>query len=59
MIKFIYFDVGSVIIDNEAALESVAKKYRVSRDDVYAIVEANWKAGCLGTHNLYYYLIVI
>lgn len=49
MIKFIYFDVGSVIVDNQAALESVAKKYSVSRDDVYAIVLANWKAGCLGT----------
>ena len=49
MIKFIYFDVGSVIVDNEAAMQSVARMHNVTRDQIFAIVEANWKAGCLGT----------
>lgn len=49
MIKFIYFDVGSVIVDNQAAVESVMNMYGVSRDEIFAIVDANWKAGCRGT----------
>lgn len=49
MIKFIYFDVGSVIIDNDAAMASVAKMHNVPQEEILAIVEANWKAGCRGT----------
>lgn len=48
MIKFIYFDVGSVMVDNDIAIERVAKKHKVDREDVLSIVEANWRAGCRG-----------
>lgn len=48
MIKFIYFDVGSVMVDNDAAMDSVAKTHKISRDAIVDLVLANWKAACRG-----------
>ena len=49
MIKFIYFDVGSVMVNNEVAVENIAKKHNVPHKEVLEIVQANWREACRGT----------
>ncbi len=48
MIKFIYFDVGSVIVDNEIAIENIANTHNVPHKEVLEIVQSNWREGCRG-----------
>lgn len=49
MIKFIYFDVGSVIVDNDHIKRLLANLGNISVEKVYKVFEDNWKAGCRGT----------
>ncbi|MEK7577425.1 MAG: HAD hydrolase-like protein [Patescibacteria group bacterium] len=49
MIKFIYFDVGSVIVDNDYSKMSIARQHNISYEKVLKVFEENWKAGCRGT----------
>lgn len=48
MIKFIYFDVGSVIVDNDYIKSFLANLGNISVEKVYKVFEDNWKAGCRG-----------
>lgn len=45
---FIYFDVGSVLMNNHQGMLNVASRHNVSFDDVYALLHEHWKAGCRG-----------
>lgn len=47
-IRFIYFDVGNVIVNNDEAMERVARTHKVSKRDVYDIVYTHWREACLG-----------
>ena len=60
MIKFIYFDVGSVIVDNEHSKRSISQKHNIPYEKVQKVFEENWKAGCSGTlSNQDYHAIVL
>ncbi len=48
-IKFIYFDVGGVLLDWREGHKRVAKKYNVPYDSIRAVFEANWREACRGT----------
>ena len=47
-ISFIYFDVGSVIIDNAAANRNIARDYHVDERDVIKIRSEHWRTACRG-----------
>ncbi len=60
MIKFIYFDVGSVIVDNEYAKRKIARDHNLPLDKVLKVFEDNWNAGCRGVlSNQDYHAIVV
>lgn len=48
-IKFIYFDVGGVLLDWREGHRRVAKKYNVPYESISKIFDANWQAACRGT----------
>lgn len=48
-VRFIYFDVGGVLLDWREGHKRVAKKYNVSYDAIRSVFEANWKEACRGT----------
>lgn len=48
MIKFIYFDVGSVIVDNDYSRRKMARDHNLPLEKVLKVFEDNWKAGCIG-----------
>ena len=49
MIKFIYFDVGNVIVDNEHIKKLLGSQHNLTPERVFQVFERNWKAGCRGT----------
>lgn len=48
-IKFVYFDVGGVLLDWREGHKRVAKKYNVSYEAIRSVFEANWIEACRGT----------
>lgn len=48
-IRFIYFDVGGVLLDFRSGHKRAAEKYGVPYEAVQSIFEANWQAACRGT----------
>lgn len=47
-IRFIYFDVGGVLLDWRAGHRRVSEKYRVPYDVIRNIFDANWQDACKG-----------
>ncbi len=52
--KFIYFDVGGVLMNWSRSHEQVAAKYNVTVTDISAIIEANWQDACRGKSTTHY-----
>lgn len=48
-IKFIYFDVGGVLLDWREGHKKVAEKYNVPYESIRKVFEANWREACRGT----------
>lgn len=48
MIKFIYFDLGGVVIDNHKAHKHIAKMAGSTPEQVSEFFTANWKKACEG-----------
>lgn len=46
--KFIYFDVGGVLLDWRAGHQKVAAKYNVPYESIRDVFEANWQNACRG-----------
>lgn len=47
-IRFIYFDIGGVLLDFREGHKLVAKKYGVPYEAIQEVFEANWKDACRG-----------
>jgi FMN phosphatase YigB (HAD superfamily) len=48
-VRFIYFDIGGVLLDWREGHKKVAKKYNVPYESIRDVFEANWKEACRGT----------
>lgn len=48
MIKFIYFDVGDVIVDNDYAKRTIANNYTLSYEKVVSFFSEHWQLACRG-----------
>ncbi len=47
-IKFIYFDIGGVLLDWRGGYTRVAKKYGVSEESLYKVLERHWEKAARG-----------
>lgn len=47
-IKFVYFDVGGVLLDWREGHKRVAAKYNVPYESIRKVFEANWQNACRG-----------
>jgi len=47
-VKFIYFDLGGVIINNRVAVHNVAKRFGILPEHIRQILDQNWSAACRG-----------
>lgn len=48
-IRFVYFDVGGVLLDWREGHKRVAEKYNVPYENIRKVFEANWREACRGT----------
>lgn len=48
-VRFIYFDVGGVLLDWREGHKRVAEKYNVPYENIRKVFEANWREACRGT----------
>jgi len=47
-IRFVYFDLGRVVVDNEASFALLSRKTGVSYERITEFFDRYWKAACLG-----------
>lgn len=48
-IRFVYFDVGGVLLDWREGHKRVAEKFNVPYENIRKVFEANWQEACRGT----------